>query len=115
MSNEPAPVVQLDDVPPCGRCGRPGLMLTRFSNSWKNQRGEDVPGIREVVLCSSCDAADPAAVQLLALFDVHGQLSEQNLPLFADLAADWTAEIARRRVNEQDLADEEERFRRGEL
>jgi hypothetical protein len=115
MSNGPAPVVQVDDLPSCGRCGRTGLMLARFPNSWKNQRGEDVAGFREVLLCSSCDTADPAAAQLLALFDMNDQLNEQRFPLFADLAADWTAVVARRKVNEQDLADEEERLRRGEL
>lgn len=115
MSNELPPILRLDDVPPCGHCGRPGLVLTRFPYSWKNQRGEDVPGFREALLCSSCDASDPAATQLLALFNVNDQLQEQSLPLLAELAADWTEEVASRKVNEQDLADEEERFQRGEL
>ncbi|MEU2763192.1 DUF6300 family protein [Streptomyces sp. NPDC007094] len=115
MSNEPAPVVQLDAVPPCRRCERPGLMLARFPNSWKNQRGEDVTGVREVTLCSFCDAAAPAAAPLLALFDGNGEVAERDLTRFAELAADWTAEVARRKVNEEDLAAEEELFRRGEL
>ncbi|MDW4917719.1 DUF6300 family protein [Streptomyces californicus] len=115
MSNEPAPVVQLDDVPPCRRCDRPGLMLTRFPNSWKNQRGEDVTGVRAMTLCSTCDAADPAAAPLLALFDGDGKVAEKDLARFTELAADWTADVAGRKVNEEDLAAEEELFRRDEL
>lgn len=115
MNNDPAPVVQVDDVPPCGRCNVPGQMLARFPHLWKNQRGEEVTGFREAVLCSPCDAADPVAAQLLTLLATNGQHHEENLPLLVELATDWTAQAARRNVNMLDLADEEERFWRGEL
>lgn len=109
------PLVQIDNVPPCPRCALPGLMLARFPSSWKNQQGADVDGYREALLCAGCDAADPAATDLLALFAVDGQLSTENLPQFTELAATWMAVAALRKVNQRNLNDEEERFRRGDL
>ncbi|MFD9541987.1 DUF6300 family protein [Streptomyces sp. NPDC060022] len=110
-----APVVQIDNVPPCPRCELPGLMLAHFPSSWKNQQGKNVDGLREALLCASCDAADPAAADLLALFAVDGRLSTENLALFTELAEAWLAVAALRKVNQKNLTDEEERFWRGKL
>ncbi|MFD6275040.1 DUF6300 family protein [Streptomyces sp. NPDC060209] len=110
-----APVVQIDNVPLCPRCEAPGLMLARFPSSWKNEQGTDVDGFKEALLCTGCDATDPAATDLLALFTVDGWLSPENLALFTELAAAWIAVAALRKVHQRNLTDEVERFRRGEL
>ncbi|WP_443079433.1 DUF6300 family protein [Streptomyces sp. NBC_01724] len=80
VSNEqPWPLVQVDGVPDGGRCSRPGLMLTSFPHSWKNQRNQDVDGVRAALLCLSCDVMDPAGVELLALFAVDNVVTQGNL------------------------------------
>ncbi|MFE7790393.1 DUF6300 family protein [Streptomyces sp. NPDC057460] len=108
-------VLQLADPPHCARCGEPGPVSARFSHSWKNASGEEVPGIREAILCPVCDRDEPAADGLLAFFTVHETLEASQLETFHSLAAAWVAVARARHVNQQQLADEYERSRNGEL
>ncbi|MFF3356764.1 DUF6300 family protein [Streptomyces sp. NPDC002917] len=71
--------------------------------------------MRAALLCSSCDAMDPAAVELLALFAVDDMVTQGNLSAFADLAGDWVELLSRRQSVAQALAEEEDLWCLGEL
>lgn len=108
-------VCEIEDPPPCGRCGGPGLLLVRFPHAWVNERGKDVRGMREAVLCPSCDHADPAASAVVALFTVDQRIGHDNLATFHSLAAAWVDSVRDRTVDLDALHAEEEQWRRGEL
>lgn len=107
--------LQVDQVPPCSRCGGAALLRARFPHSWKNARGETVAGIREAELCPACDRVEPAAADLLALFAVDERLDLDNIAEFGGLVAAWVESVRHRTVDLQALDDEHERWRRGEL
>ncbi|WP_329453526.1 DUF6300 family protein (plasmid) [Streptomyces sp. NBC_01724] len=116
MSKEDdAIVLQLADPPNCPRCGEPGPVSAQFPHSWTNASGKEVPGIREAMLCPVCDRDEPAADRLLAFFAVHKTLGLSELETFHDLTAAWVAVARARQVDQQQLADEYERSRNGEL
>lgn len=104
-----------DDLPACGRCGCETLLLARFPHSWKNNAGEDVEGLREAALCPSCDRGEPTVDQLLALFAVDEQLDQANVETFSRLAVRWVDVARTRAVDQAALAEEEERWDRGDL
>ncbi|MEU0836030.1 DUF6300 family protein [Streptomyces sp. NPDC005969] len=108
-------VLQLADPPNCARCGGPGRVSARFSHSWKNASGEEVPGIREATLCPVCDRDEPTADGLLAFFTVHKTLEPSELETFHNLAAAWVAVARARQVDQQQLDDEYERSHNGKL
>ncbi|MER7688701.1 DUF6300 family protein [Streptomyces sp. NPDC097610] len=107
--------LQVDQVPPCTRCGGAALLRARFPYSWNNARGETVAGIREAELCPACDHGQPAADELLALFAVDDQLDLDNLAAFGGLVAAWVESVRHLTVDLQVLNDEHERWRRDEL
>ncbi|WP_406433624.1 DUF6300 family protein [Streptomyces sp. NBC_01589] len=115
MIDEDEIVLQLADPPDCARCGGAGLFSARFSHSWKNASCEEVPGMREATLCPVCDRDEPAADKLLAFFAVHKTLEPSELETFHNLSAAWVAVARARHVDQQQLADEYERSRNGEL
>ncbi|MFE9868331.1 DUF6300 family protein [Streptomyces sp. NPDC005506] len=116
MSQEDdAIVLQLADPPNCPRCGEPGPVSAQFSHSWKNASGEKVPGIREVMLCPVCNRDEPAADGLLAFLAAHETLEPSELETFHNLSAAWVAVARARQVDQQQLDDEYERSRNGEL
>ncbi|MFB7312536.1 DUF6300 family protein [Streptomyces sp. NPDC056192] len=108
-------VLQLADPPNCPRCGGPGPVSAQFPHSWTNASGEQVPGIREATLYRVCDRDEPAAEGLLAFFALHKTLKPSELETFHDLSAAWVAVARARHVDQQQLADEYERSRNGEL
>ncbi|MFF3359499.1 DUF6300 family protein [Streptomyces sp. NPDC002917] len=108
-------VLQLANPPNCPRCGEPGPVSARFPHSWTNARGKEVPGIREAMLCPVCDRDEPAADKLMAFFAEHKTLEPSKLETFHDLAAAWVDVARARQVDQQQLADEFERSRSGEL
>ncbi|MGY4920292.1 DUF6300 family protein [Streptomyces sp. 900116325] len=108
-------VLQLADPPNCPRCGGSGPVSAQFPYSWTNASGEAVPGIREATLCPVCDRDEPAADRLLAFFAVHKTLEPSELGTFHNLSTAWVAIARARKVNQQQLADEYERSRNGEL
>jgi hypothetical protein len=108
-------VLQIEDSPPCPRCGGPGLLLVRHPHSWENQRGDTVTGFKETVLCLACDRDDPAAAELLALFLVDDQLDPANLSTFAALAGAWAGSIRPRTTDVTAFNGEYERWRHGKL
>nr|WTB35589.1 DUF6300 family protein [Streptomyces sp. NBC_00830]WTB35620.1 DUF6300 family protein [Streptomyces sp. NBC_00830] len=108
-------VLQLADPPDCARCGGAGLISARFSHSWKNARGEEVPGTRETMLCAGCDHGEPGADGLLSFFKAHETLGASELETFHSLAAAWVAVARASQADQQQLDDECERFRNGEL
>ncbi|MGW2770479.1 DUF6300 family protein [Streptomyces sp. NPDC001275] len=103
------------ETPPCPRCGDSTLLLAQYRQSWTNSRGEDVSGIKEVVLCSPCDHKDPAAAELLAVFAVDGQDLLKNVAAFGGLVAAWIESVRQRTVDEALLAYEIERWQQGDL
>ncbi|MEU9624579.1 DUF6300 family protein [Streptomyces sp. NPDC048155] len=46
--------------PPCPHCEAP-VPVARYSRAWRNRAGEWPDGLKETVLCRSCDINDPAA------------------------------------------------------
>ncbi|WP_328891910.1 DUF6300 family protein [Streptomyces sp. NBC_00316] len=116
MSDEDDEIVlQLADPPNCARCEGPGLLSARFSHSWKNACGEEIPGVREAMLCPACDHGEPGADGLLAFFEVHETMGAFELEAFNNLAAAWLAVVRARQADEHRLDDECERFRNGDL
>ncbi|WP_411098902.1 DUF6300 family protein [Streptomyces sp. x-45] len=107
--------VKIDDVSDCRACGTPGLLLVRFSHSWKNQTGNDVPGIRETLLCPQCSRRYPAAAELIALFSVDEKMSPENVTVFGGLVAAWVESLRQERVDEELLAAEHDLWLRGAL
>jgi hypothetical protein len=107
--------LQVDQVPPCTRCGGAALLRARFPYSWRNARGETVAGIREAELCPACDRGKPTADELLALFAVDEQLDLDNVETFGGLVAAWVESLRQETVDLVALADEHERWHRGEL
>ncbi|MEU0190214.1 DUF6300 family protein [Streptomyces afghaniensis] len=96
----------------CARCATSALLAARYPHAWRNSSGERVEGLRESVLCGSCDADDPAAAALLAL------LAEDGPPLPADLADvvdAWLARVRHRVPDPFALDAQEARWRAGEL
>lgn len=107
--------LRLDKPPDCPRCEGESLLLARFPHSWRNASGEVVPGIREAVLCRGCDRGERPADDLIALFAVDELLDHNNVDTFGELAAAWVESVRHRSADESMLADEEERWRRGDL
>ncbi|WP_372504986.1 DUF6300 family protein [Streptomyces parvus] len=107
--------VKIADVSDCRSCGTPGLLLVRFRHSWKNQTGNDVPGIRETLLCPQCSRRDSAAAELIALFSVDEKMSPENVSVFGGLVAAWVESLRQERVDEELLAAEHDLWLRGEL
>ncbi|MGW4517895.1 DUF6300 family protein [Streptomyces sp. NPDC004393] len=106
---------KIEETPLCPRCGERTLLLVRYQHSWTNRRGEDVASRKEAALCPVCNREDQAATKLLALFAVDGQVSSKNAEAFAGLLAAWVESVRQHTVDEVLLADEYERWQRGEL
>ncbi|MFD7954326.1 DUF6300 family protein [Streptomyces ardesiacus] len=107
--------VKIADLSDCRSCGTPGLLLVRFRHSWKNQTGNDVPGIRETLLCPQCSRRDSAAAELIALFSVDEKMSPENVAVFGGLVAAWVESLRQERVDEELLAAEHDLWLRGAL
>ncbi|MBQ0972886.1 DUF6300 family protein [Streptomyces pilosus] len=107
--------VKIADVSDCRACGTPGLLLVRFRHSWKNQTGNDVPGIRETLLCPQCSRRDSTAAELIALFSVDEKMSPENVTVFGGLVAAWVESLRQERVDDEVLAAEHDLWLRGEL
>ncbi|MFF7953734.1 DUF6300 family protein [Streptomyces griseorubiginosus] len=108
-------LIKIAEVPDCLACGTPGLLLVRYKHSWKNQSGEDVPGIRENLLCPQCSRQNSVAAELLALFAVDEHMSPENIAVFGGIVAAWVESLRQERVDEDLLAAEHDQWRRGEL
>lgn len=102
-------------VPDCRRCDGPGLLMTRFAKSLTGERGQIADGYGERVLCQNCDATDPAAAELLALFAVDERVGPAGLDTLAELAGQWTDIVSQRTPDLDQLEAEAELWRRGEL
>ncbi|MFF2409675.1 DUF6300 family protein [Streptomyces sp. NPDC058092] len=107
--------LRLSETPPCPRCEAPVLLVARYPHAWCNRVGERIDGLKEAVLCRSCDTRDLEAGGLLALFAGGGQLDAANLEAFGRLVHDWLNVVRDRVPNRADLEAEETRWRAGEL
>jgi hypothetical protein len=67
------------------------------------------------MLCPVCDRDEPAADGLLTFLAVHETMGPSELETFHNLAAAWVAIARVRQVDQQQLDDEYERSRNGEL
>jgi len=105
----------MSKTPPCPRCEVPVLLAARYPHAWCNQAGEHVGGLKESVLCRSCDTGDPAAAGLLELFTRDGQLSAAHLTAFGALVQHWLDTVRNRTPDRAALDAEEARWRAGEL
>ncbi|MET8824157.1 DUF6300 family protein [Streptomyces rochei] len=108
-------LIKMADMPDCLACGTPGLLLVRFRNSWKNQSGEDVPGIRETLLCPQCSRRNQAAAELIALFAVDDKMSPENVDAFGGLVAAWVESLRQDCIDEELLTAEHDQWLRGVL
>jgi ribosomal protein S27AE len=105
----------MSKTPLCPRCTAPVLLAARYPHVWCNQAGEHVDGLKESVLCRSCDAGDPAAAGLLALLTHDGQLNAASLTAFGRLVQHWLDAVRHRAPDRAALDSEEARWRAGEL
>ncbi|MFC9683051.1 DUF6300 family protein [Streptomyces sp. NPDC056948] len=96
----------------CARCAAPALLAARYPHRWHNSSGEQVEGLRESVLCESCDTNDPAAAPLLALLT-----SDDPPPLtgLANAVDAWLTTIRHRTPDPTTLETEEARWQSGDL
>ncbi|MCX5346024.1 DUF6300 family protein [Streptomyces atratus] len=101
--------------PPCPRCDTPVLLMARYPHTWRNRAGERIDGLKETVLCRSCDTSTPAAGELLALFAADGQLSAVHREALDKLVHDWLNAVRDRTPNRADLDSQEARWRDGKL
>ncbi|MFK0106438.1 DUF6300 family protein [Streptomyces sp. NPDC091217] len=108
-------LVKVEETPPCPQCAGATLLLAQFPYGWTNNRGENVAGIRETVLCPCCHHGDPAAAELLALYAVDEKVTPENLDVFGGLVAAWVESVRQRTVDEESLNTEFELWQRGEL
>ncbi|WP_329453366.1 DUF6300 family protein (plasmid) [Streptomyces sp. NBC_01724] len=108
-------IVKIADVSDCLACGTPGLLLVRYKHSWNNQIGDDVPGIRETLLCPQCSHRNSAAAELIALFTVDEKMSPENVDTFGGLVAAWVESLRQERVDEELLTAEHDQWLRGAL
>ncbi|MFI9601497.1 DUF6300 family protein [Streptomyces sp. NPDC052043] len=113
--DEDSILLKVSETPPCPRCGDNMLLLAQYQYSWTNSRGEDVPGIKEVALCSPCDRKDPAAAELLVVFAADGQVLPKNVAAFGGLVAAWIESVRQRTVDEALLVYERKRWQQGDL
>lgn len=108
-------LLKVEETPPCPLCGGATLLLARFPHSWKNNSDEDVPGLKEALLCPACHHREPAAAELLALFAVDDHVRPENLDVFGGLVAAWVESVRQRSVDEEALSAEFAQWQRGEL
>lgn len=106
---------KVEEAPLCPHCEERTLLLARYQHSWTNDRGQDVAGRKEAVLCPACNNKDAAAAGLLALFADDGQVPPENAESFAGLLAAWVESVRHRTVDEALIADEHERWQRNQL
>ncbi|WDV52751.1 DUF6300 family protein [Streptomyces coeruleorubidus] len=96
----------------CARCAAPALLSARYPHTWHNTAGAPVEGLKETVLCGTCDADDPAAGRLPALLAEDGPPQPARL---AGLITDWLTAVRHRTPDPTALAEEEARWRTGHL
>lgn len=91
--NEPAPVVEIANVPACPRCSGECLLQAKMPSALTNVRGARTRGYFPFVLCPTCDFDSPTAGAVVTFFHVHGQVSADTTEQFADLIAAWLATL----------------------
>ncbi|SMQ17314.1 hypothetical protein SAMN06272771_3711 [Streptomyces sp. Ag82_O1-12] len=96
----------------CARCAAPALLAARYPHTWHNGSGERVEGLKESVLCGTCDTDDPAAAALLTLLTEDGPQPPTRL---TDAVDDWLATVSHRTPDPAALDAEESRWRSGDL
>ncbi|MFB6772711.1 DUF6300 family protein [Streptomyces sp. NPDC056337] len=106
---------QIDEVPPCTRCGGEALLRVRFAHSWKNTGGALVEGLQEAELCAGCDRGEASADELLALVAVDHRLDLANVAEFGGILTAWVEAVRQRSVDTYLLNEQHKRWLRGEL
>ncbi|MFF2808699.1 DUF6300 family protein [Streptomyces sp. NPDC058000] len=101
--------------PPCPRCRTPVLLVARYPHTWHNRSGQPIHGLKESVLCASCDPDDPAAAGLLALFADGGHPTPTTPDALGPHLHTWLAAVRHRTPRRADLDAEEARWRAGDL
>lgn len=99
--------------PLCARCTATALLTACYPHTWRNSAGGRVDGLKEAVLCGTCDTDDPAATGLLALL-----AAEDGPPppgRLSDLVEHWLDAVRHRIPDQADLATEEALWRAGDL
>ncbi|WP_328413091.1 DUF6300 family protein [Streptomyces violaceus] len=96
----------------CARCAAPALLAVRYPHAWRNSSGERVEGLRESVLCGSCDTDDPAAAALLAHLAEDGPPPPPGL---VDAVDAWLTTARHRIPDPATLDTEETLWRTGDL
>ncbi|MFJ6660411.1 DUF6300 family protein [Streptomyces sp. NPDC091377] len=86
--------LRFSTTPPCPRCTAPAVLLARHPHTWHNRSGTPVEGLRETLLCGTCDADDPAAKPLLAL--VTGDPARLRPERLAALVPRWLEALRHR-------------------
>ncbi|MFQ6147129.1 DUF6300 family protein [Streptomyces seoulensis] len=115
-------LIRIADVPACPACDSPGLLLVRFRNSWKNQSGDDVHGIREILLCPLCSRGNNTAAELVSYLEADEKTDEktaleevEELEEIGGVIAAWVESLRQEHVDEGLLAAEYDQWLRGTL
>lgn len=72
-------LARTEDPASCSRCGGEGLLSARIPSRWRNAQDAVMGGLRVIVLCSSCDARDPAGGALVLILPSMSR-SARRLP-----------------------------------
>ncbi|MFI7033238.1 DUF6300 family protein [Microbispora rosea] len=96
----------------CPRC-RTGevLAVLRLPHTWTNTSGRPVRGIREVHLCTHCDAGHP----IVTYFAIHGSARPEHADFLARLLRHWTDHVRPLVPDENALRAEADAWCNGEL
>jgi Family of unknown function (DUF6300) len=108
-------ITLVDHAPLCGRCGAETLLGAQVPYTVAGLNGAPVRCLRDVVLCASCDQADPAAGALITFFTVHGAVAEEQADEFAALVTIWAEHVRAPEVELAALECDIEAWHRGDL
>jgi|SRR5580658_10169283 hypothetical protein len=108
-------LVQVSAQPSCPRCGGEGLLSAQVPEGGRNNRGQPAWGSRVIVLCSRCDADDPAAGALVLFSAIHDSITDDIAEEFAFLLRNWASQALVPDVDLEALEAELEAWHRGEL
>ncbi len=81
--------VLIDELPRCGRCGGPTLLVIRVPHSLRRPDGVVLHGRRTVALCARCDAENPVTRGVVAFFVVHESITADTFTAAAPVIREW--------------------------
>ena len=99
----------------CPRCAGDVLAALRVPHGWLTERGTDVNGSTEILLCARCDGDDPITGPIATFFAVHEIATGPTADVLARLVGRWIENAKPPRLDEAALDAETDAWYRGDL